>query len=489
MKKVIIFTLLSVFNSVNASQLNTLPNTLTIAPLEKLSGANQLGDLSFKAPTLIEFNTAENGQGKGVPVIFAPITELPVVEITVLFKAGSVYDEQIKQGAYGMSFLTANLLTKSTAQDNEEQFLEKVDELGAKLVASNSKDYLNVNLAVLSEEEILNPALDLMINVLKDATFPEEILDREKEKALTHMRIQLQNPTYLAEETFAKTIFANHPYANPHIGTKEGFKLITPKDLVEFKNTFLVYENAAIVITGNIDENQAKNIANKIANQLNHGNIAPDIASVLPAKPQHIHIVYPGKQTQFFLGKITDFSDVKSSELEEKMAFELANSILADRGFSSYLMKELRLKHSYTYGISGHHAELSKAGVYFIHFSTQNKHANEAIKLAFSTIHAAQEKGFNEEELALTKNFSKYRYPNLLSSNRAIHQLSVLMAIGRISRAHLENYFEHLDNVTLEMVNQSLRSLNLEDFVLVSVGLVKPDLVDIQQWLNTQPDK
>ena len=87
-------------------------------PLPKLDSLENIKQAEFHLPNFERFQATGN-----VPVIFTKLDDLPMVDISVEFRAGSAHDDKIRPDAQGIANMTATLLTKGTKTLDEEAFL------------------------------------------------------------------------------------------------------------------------------------------------------------------------------------------------------------------------------------------------------------------------------------------------------------------------------------------------------------------------------
>lgn len=435
-----------------------------------LQSINQLGDLHFRAPTMHRFTTED-----GVSVIFTPIADLPIVDISVSFAAGFAYDEYIQKNGFGISYLVATLLTQGTKNQSEEDFLAHLESLGVQLSANSSADFLTVQLRSLSNPQTLTPAIQLLTEAITQPAFHQTALERQKSKLISHIQIQEQDPGYIAQIAYNKALFGTHPYAHPATGDTQSLPTIQKSHLDAFHQQFIHKQNAYITITGNLTLAQARALAAKISQPLAQGQKAPTISPPQKPKSAHIHVDFNSTQTQILLGQLTAAFDNSPKALQENLSFDVANEILAGGDFSARLMDVIRVQKGYTYGIYGYNQRNKATGAYTISFSTQNSTAADAIKDTLQVIKQTQQSGVSHDELSLAVFNHQNSYPAHFASNAGIHQIAHSIHVRDLPKDYLDTYIQRLHAITLQSANTALAQLNPDDFVIISVGPQKPN--------------
>ncbi len=107
-----------------------------------------------QAMPAIQHWTTENGAG----VYFVPAPELPMVDVRVVFAAGSSRDAALP----GLAGLTNGLLDKGAAGLSADAIADRLEGLGAQLGSGSLRDMAWVSLRSLSDSAHFEPAVELM---------------------------------------------------------------------------------------------------------------------------------------------------------------------------------------------------------------------------------------------------------------------------------------------------------------------------------------
>ncbi|WP_367110032.1 M16 family metallopeptidase [uncultured Psychrobacter sp.] len=442
-----------------------------IKALSKLTSIDNAKPLKVTVPTIEHFTTAA-----GVPVSFVQASTLPIVDIDLRFNAGSARDGNIRTQGFGIASMTATMLTQGTESLAEDDFTRAVETLGINLNSSAYKDMFIVSLRSLSDDEHLLPAIDLMTQMLTEATFDPQILARNKARLLVGLQQQKQDPSSLASLAFDKALYGSHPYAHPSSGTLESVPSIEQKDLTAFQKRYLVADNATLAMTGNLTLAQAKALAEDITSDLPKGSAAATLPEPKPlTQTEHIHIPFPSTQTTVLMGQLGSKRATDPKEQQQQTNFAVGNEVLAGGDFNARLMTEIRQNLGYTYGISGAMNPMLTRGPYQIGFSTRNDKARMAIDASLAVIDDTLDNGITKDEMALTTDNMKNSFPMSFASNAGINGLLGMMNFYKLPDDYLTNYMSRIDDVSLHAVNQTLRdTLDPDKFLIVTVGQDNP---------------
>lgn len=441
-----------------------------IVALNTLTSLKNAQPVPVNLPTIQRFTTAQ-----GTPVLFVQATTLPIVDVSLQFNAGSARDEAIKKGGFGLASLTASMLQQGTARHDENAIAETTEQLGVKLNTMVYRDMFGLSLRSLSDEKYLLPAIDLMREIVSEPTFPETNLARVKSQYVVGLTENEENPEAIASKTFNENLFGNHPYAHPVDGTIDSIRGIKRSDLQAFAKQFLVARNANIAITGNITRAQAEQLANRLTANLTVGAPAPALPDPKPlADGKRIHIPFDSNQTFIVMGQLGDKVARDAEGLQRQTNVALADDIIGGSGFQARLMKEVRTKRGFTYGIYSSLVPMQSIGSYGIAFSTSNDKAKEAIDVTLDVVKDATTRGVTPQELALNKDSQINSFPLSLANNGAINRRLGMMGFYQLPDSYLTEQVKRINQATLTDVNQSYKTLvDPSRFLIVTVGDAK----------------
>ncbi len=450
-----------------------IDSSAPIAALSKLSSLDNVAPLKVTVPDIQHFTT-----DAGVPVSFVRTTALPIVDIDLRFNAGSARDGDIRKQGFGIANMAATMLTQGSKSLDEDNFTRAVETLGINLNSSAYKDMFIVSLRSLSDDKHLLPAIDLMTQILTEPSFDEQILARNKARLLVGLQQQKQDPGSLASLAFNEALYGNHPYAHPSSGTLETVPTLSQKDLIAFKNRYLVAGNASVAMTGNLTLAAAKKLANAITDDLPKGQAAAQLPEPKPlTKAQHIHIDFPSSQTTVLMGQLGSKRATDPIAQQQQTNFAVGNDVLAGGDFNARLMTEIRQNLGYTYGISGSMNPMLARGPYQIGFSTRTDKTRAAIDASLEVINETLDKGITSDEMRLTTDNLKNSFPMGFASNAGINGLLGMMNFYKLPDSYLSDYISRIDNVELSAVNETLRqTLDTDKFLIVTVGADDPRL-------------
>ena len=132
---------------------------------------------------------------QGARVYFIETHALPIVDVQVLFLAGSAFDPDDKPG---LASLTASLMDQGAGARNEQQVAEALADIGASLSVGAGLDSATLSLRTLSDPERRRIAFDLMADVMARPQFDRAIFKRDQARSIAALKEALTKPQVLA---------------------------------------------------------------------------------------------------------------------------------------------------------------------------------------------------------------------------------------------------------------------------------------------------
>lgn len=403
----------------------------------------------------------------GVRVLYVFAPELPMVDIDVVFDAGSVRNGNKP----GLAKLTNGLLSHGAKLGNKKLSVDDISErfssIGARFGASSSKDSANVSLRTLTDNKILSKATDTMRAILNAPTFDKKELERVRKRLLIGFEGRKQSPGTIASENFYKILYKKHPYAMPGIGTEKSIKKLSRRDLMRFYKKYYVAKNALVTIVGDVDKKKAKYLAEKIAGNLPAGKKATSLPKVKELKAATSkHYEFPSSQTHIMMGQI-------GVHRKDKDYFTLyvANHILGGSGFGSRIMQEIREKRGLAYSSYSYFSPMLKRGPFVVGMQTSNKQTEEALKVLKETLNSFVKNGPTEKELAHAKKNITGGFPLRIDSNSDISSYLSVIGFYNLPLTYLKDFNQRVEAISLAQIKEALkRRIHPDKMFTVTVG-------------------
>ncbi len=443
--------------------------------LESLKNAPTLPDV--KTPPVQEFQTQS-----GTRVLFVAAPELPIVDIRLVFDAGSARDSELKPGLYGLASMTASLLDEGTSTQTTDQIAANFERLGVQYSAGAYRDMFMVSLRSLSDRTILDPAVEQLLALLKDAQIPEASYQRILQQTKIGLAQQKDSPSATASIRFWQELYGSHPYAQPTSGLLSSVDQIKPADIRKFKDTYLVAHNATIAIVGQMSLSDAQALAERITSSLPQGQAARELPKPTPTVGRTVYVPFDASQTHVLIGQTG-----VSRDNPDLPALTLGNDVFGGGDFNALLMKGLREKRGLTYGAYSGFSPMHSNGPFIINYSTRTQQTDSSLAVAQQTLrdyiaHGAEDHVVNEAKLAMLNS-----YPLSLASNSSVVGMLGAMGFYHLPNSYLADYPKKIAALTPAQVKETFaRYVNPDTMLVVVVGKQKPSDKPVENAANAQ---
>ncbi|PPD21305.1 MAG: peptidase M16 [Methylomonas sp.] len=333
---------------------------------------------------------------QGARVYYVNTPSLPMIDVRVIFDAGSARDGQQQ----GVAALTSALFDTGAGAWNADAIAERFESVGAVFSSSVSEDNAWLSLRTLSDKTMAATAIETFDAVLSKPTFGAADFEREKTRMLAGLKHREESPGAIARIAFQKALYGDHPYAHPEEGFIDTVSAIQVSDIQRFYDNHYIANNAVVVIVGDIAEDPARELAQSLVSHLKTGHKPEDIPQVtLPKQASAQHIAFPSSQTHVLVGL-----PGKHRKDPDYFPLYVGNHILGGGALVSRLFEEVREKRGLAYSASSQFSPMYREGPFAISLQTRNDQTKQALAVVDETLQTFIDHGPEEAELTAAKN-------------------------------------------------------------------------------------
>jgi len=399
----------------------------------------------------------------GAQVYYAHAPGLPIVDIEIVFNAGSARDG--KQS--GLASLTNHMLGMGAGGQDATRIAKRFEGVGAVFSNSAGRDMAVLKLRSLSQEKWLAPALDTLALILHQPDFKKADVERERKRYLLSLKREKQNPGSIASRAFYKAVYGDHPYANMSKGTTKTVSALTRNDLKRFFNQYYVAKNATIAIVGNLDKASAKKLIDQLMRHVPSGQAAPPLPEVAAlTRSKVIRINHPSTQTHILMGQPGDYRGDP-----DYFVLYLGNHALGGGGLVSRLSDEIREKRGLSYSVYSYFSPSARKGVFQIGMQTRNSQVDKGLKVLRKTVKDYVDKGMSRKEYEASLKNITGGFPLRIDSNKKILGYLAMIGFYKLPLTYLDDFNKKIESISLDQIHETMRRrINTEHFVTVIVG-------------------
>ena len=318
--------------------------------------------------------------------------ELPIIDISVRVRTGSIYEPADKVGI--ATITGAVMRTGGTTSRTGDELDEILENLAASVETGIGDDSGSASMSVLKED--LDTGLSILADILMNPAFREDKIDLEKVQHRSAISRRNDNPGGITRREFSKLIYgADSPYGRTT--EYDTINSITRDDLVAFYQKFFRPNNVILGVLGdfNSDEMLAK------IQETFKGWEPAEIA--LPEKPQ-IPEAY-GKRIALVNKDDVNQTNIRMGHIgwlrknEDYPALVVMSQILGI-GFSSRLINSIRVEKGLAYSVGNNYgAGYDVPGIFFIACGTKSEATVTAIEAILVEVEKMRTDEVSDDEL------------------------------------------------------------------------------------------
>lgn len=356
-----------------------------------------VASLTQQAPATAEL-VSENAQTQkyklsdGATMLYTPNNVNDIIAISIYAKGGQLAEQKA-----GTANLTATAMMRGTKNYTSLELSQVLEDNGIKIQPSASADAFVVN--VLTTKDEYDKTLELLNEVVNNATFEDYEIDKVKTEKLNTIKRNKDVPLQRAIEEYRDLIYQNSPYSISSKILEKNIPNITKEDIINYYNSIFAPKNLVISINGNIDKDKTIQDLNNIfkpkenAKNFDFGQYNSKIPTVTTPR-QTIQKVPTTETAWILLGWQTN------GVLNEKdyATLQVIDSLLGS-GMSSRLFKDLREQEGLAYQLGSGYSPNVLRGSFLLYIGTNPQTLDKAKSGLFAEITRLKTEYVGDKEL------------------------------------------------------------------------------------------
>jgi zinc protease len=400
----------------------------------------------------------------GLPVILMEKHEVPLVQLELVVRTGSVMESPSQ---LGLASLATTMMMQGAGSRDALSLSDAIDFLGTRINTYSSQHVSGVSMHTPLSK--LEDALPLFADVTMHPTFPSDELERQRKERLTRLAQMHDEPTGIAGVAFSKIVFGkDHPYGQMTSGDENSIRSFKVSDLQQFHDKYFIPNNASLIVVGDVTQEKIMPLLEKALGSWKKGDDVPQpsIATAPQIGSRTVYLIdKPGAaQSVIRIGRI----GVERLN-PDYYAIEVMNTILGG-SFTSRLNHNLRETHGYTYGAGSGFSYPPFPGSFSARASVQTAVTDSSLIEFFKELNGILTP-VSDEELTRAKNYLSLQYPNNFQAvGQIAGQLEGLVNYN-LPDSYFNKYVKNIMSVTKDDVNRVAKKyIDPEKVAVVVVG-------------------
>ncbi|ABU59595.1 M16 family metallopeptidase [Roseiflexus castenholzii] len=389
----------------------------------------------------------------------------PTVSVYGEVRVGAVHEPAAQNG---VAAFTGAALIRGTQRRSFQEIVATTEAVGASVNAGGGLHATHFGGRSLSEDLAL--ILDLLADMLRTPSFPDEEVERLRGQFLMMLREYEQDTSVRASRALRSLMFPPaHPYSRLSSGTTETISALTRDDLVRFHTRYHPAVTT-IAVVGDIEPADVIDLIERFFGDWQAPGNPPHMTlpDLQPLPDQRrVHVALEGKSQTDVIWAVHGLDRCSP----DYYAASVANMILGRIGIGGRLGERVREEQGLAYSCgSSLDADLG-AGPWAAMAGVNPTHVERAIAAIIAEIKQFAAEGPTEQELADVHDFMTGSLAISLETNDSI--AGTLLGIERyhLGLDYVERYPSIIRRIDREQVmDVARRYLATDNYVVVTAG-------------------
>jgi zinc protease len=398
----------------------------------------------------------------GLRLLVREDPRLPLVSIASVFRGGLLAETRATNG---ITRLMAKVLLKGTKTRTAEQIADTIEAVGGSIGSDAGNNSFSVAVDVTQPD--LGLGVEILADVLLNATMPDEAVARERDVQLAGIKEDEEQLTTVARNILREALFRDHPYALRGKGSAESVARLTRKDLLAFRDRHLVGRNGVVSVFGNVKVAEVRELFEKALGKMKAGELAlknPPQPSPL-ATTVTVESLKEKAQGVLMVGYRG--ADMFS---EDRYALELIDEASSDLG--SRFFVRIREQMGLAYYVGASQMQGLVPGLFLFYLGTDPQKIEPVKAALLEEIGKLATEGLTEEELTRAKKKLIGQQQIANQSNDSFGYMAALDELYGLGFDHYKTLEREVEGITLEDVRRvAAKYFQKQPYVL---ALVRP---------------
>jgi len=382
----------------------------------------------------------------GLRVITSSRPEIETVSLGIWIKTGLAFETEEMNG---ISHFLEHMVFKGTETRNTFEISEQFEDVGGQSNAYTAREFTSFYAKMLKGDTEL--AIDILADLVKNATFPESELLKEREVVVQEIKQTIDMPDDIIFDYLQEQAFPNQALGRTILGPAEKVRSFAKEKLKAYLKSNYAGENMVVCAVGNIRHNDfVRMVEQRLGSIQAQSHFTPDKQ------------VYKGG----FFAEKREIEQAHVVLAFEGIKYECENyypcmvfSTIFGGGMSSRLFKEIREKRGLVYTVYSFSNSHTQSGLFGIYAGTTNKELKELMPVICEEINKICREKVSEQELNRAKTQLKASMLMALESSSSTAEVLArqMLLFNRI--IPIEEMVERIEKVSVDDVQNIARKI------------------------------
>ena len=409
----------------------------------------------------------------GLRIVSLKYPQFETVSLGIWVNTGSAYE---RENMNGISHFLEHMVFKGTETRNTFEISEQFEDVGGQSNAYTAREFTSFYAKMLKGDTEL--AIDILADLVKNATFPESELLKEREVVVQEIKQTIDMPDDIIFDYLQEQAFPNQALGRTILGPAEKVRSFDKEKLKAYLKSNYAGENMVVCAVGNIRHNDfVRMVEQRLGSIQAQSHFTPDKQ------------VYKGG----FFAEKREIEQAHVVLAFEGIKYECENyypcmvfSTIFGGGMSSRLFKEIREKRGLVYTVYSFSNSHTQSGLFGIYAGTTNKELKELMPVICEEINKICREKVSEQELNRAKTQLKASMLMALESSSSTAEVLArqMLLFDRI--IPIEEMVERIEKVSVDDVQNIARKIFSSNPTYTLVGDIEgyPPYDEIKQMIK-----
>jgi predicted Zn-dependent peptidase len=333
----------------------------------------------------------------GLPVLTSASDGTASVTAMVFAGAGSRYEKESERGI--SHFLEHMFFKGGDRYKTTKEVSVAIDAVGGEFNAFTGKEYAGYYVKVAAEHVDLG--CDVLGDMLCNASFPQEEIEKERGVIIEEDRMYQDTPMYRAGWDFEELIFGSCPLGWDTIGTHDVINSVQQADFQTHKDNLYTPDNLVITFAGKTSDEQALDLSSKYFGSLG-GTKQREFEPLEGYGKEKVTLRTKKTEQSHLVIGVPSFGSQDERHFAQKLL-----SIILGGNMSSRMFLNIREAKGMCYYIDSDVDSYLDAGSLSTRAGIDQSRLDEAVKLIINEYDQVALHGVLDEEVARAKSYMK----------------------------------------------------------------------------------
>jgi predicted Zn-dependent peptidase len=296
----------------------------------------------------------------------------------------------------GTSHFLEHLLFKGTSRRSALDIANAMDAVGGEFNAFTEKEHTCYYATVLDRD--LPLALDIVADVVLDATLTAADVDVERGVVLEEIAMRDDDPADLVHDEFAMALFGDRPLGRPILGSEDSIHALTRRQIHGYYRRRYTTDAMVVSVAGNVEHDAVLRLVRRaFAGRLDETRSYPTRTvtadrSQTPGRAVHV-VPDETEQANLVLGCYG-----LSRHDPRRFAIGVLSAALGG-GMSSRLFQRIREERGLAYSVYSFSSSYSDSGMFGVYAGCQPGKTDEVLSLIVAELDAAARGELTADEI------------------------------------------------------------------------------------------